>query len=276
MSLVGTLAKVAAGVVVAKGVSGMMGGGARRQTAGGTSRGAAGGGLQDILGQMMGGGGQVSRGSRGGGLEEMLGQVLGGGGAGGRAQSGGLQDMLGQILSGRAAGGAAAGAGGLGGALDELSRLSRPGDSGGLDSGGGFGNVLNQSLERFGEPDVAPTREQEDLAGVLLRAMIQAAKSDGRLDQAERQRLQEKLKDASRSDIDFVNAELQRPVDIQGLVRDVPRGAETQVYMMAALAIDLDENSEAQYLGQLAQGLGIDGQTANAIHDRLGAPRIFR
>jgi uncharacterized membrane protein YebE (DUF533 family) len=181
--------------------------------------------------------------------------------------------MLGQILSGKA-GPAGQGGGGLGGALNELSQMSRPNDTGA--AGGGFGDKLNQSFERFGEPDVPPTPDEEALAGVMLRAMIQAAKSDGRIDDNEKKKLMDKLGDVSREEADFVNAELKRDVDAAGLARSVPRGAEQQVYMMSALAIDLDENSEARYLGELAQNLNLDGAKVNAIHDRLGLPHIFR
>ena len=41
------------------------------------------------------------------------------------------------------------------------------------------------------------------------------------------------------------------------------------------MAIKIDEQSEANYLGQLARGLGLDADTCNAIHEQLGAPKIF-
>ncbi|WP_078059399.1 DUF533 domain-containing protein [Tropicimonas marinistellae] len=293
MSLVKTLAKVAAGVVVAKAVKGAVSGGQPRR--GGATRASTGGGLEDILGEMLGSGNTSSRNTRGGGLEDMLGQVLGGGGATSRTSSGGgledmlgqvlgggtptsrgaqggsLQDMLGQVLSGRA--GPAAAGGGLGGMLDELSQLSRPGESRGAT--GGFGDLLNQSLERFDEPATTPTAEQEELAGVLLRAMIQSAKADGQIDAGEKSRLLEKLGDVSQEEMEFVNAELKRPVDVVALARSVPRGAEQQVYMVSAMAIDLDQRAEAQYLADLAGALRLDGRTVNAIHDRMGVQRIF-
>ena len=44
---------------------------------------------------------------------------------------------------------------------------------------------------------------------------------------------------------------------------------------MSLTAIDLDSKAEAQYLHQLAQGLGIDERTANQIHQQLGAPTLY-
>ena len=288
MSLVKTLAKVAAGVVVANSVKGMLGGGGT----GRARQAPAGGGLEDILGQVLGGGTGGGRSAgRGGSLEDVLGQVLGGGALGGSRGGGGLQDILGQVLAG-GAGGMGGARGGMGGMLDELSRMSRPsgaGPVGGAMAGaaagtvvgataaqGGFGDLLNQSLERFGEPDRAPTRQEEALAAVLLRAMIQAAKADGRIDDAEKQRLLGRLGDVSQDEMAFVEAELKRPVDAAALAREVPAGAEQQVYMVSAMAIDLDEQSEARHLDALARALRLDPATVNAIHDRLGAPHIYR
>ena len=67
MSLVGTLAKVAIGVAVAKGVKSMTGGGSK----------SSGGGIGDLLGGMMSGG--TSSSQSGGGLGDLLGGALGGG-----------------------------------------------------------------------------------------------------------------------------------------------------------------------------------------------------
>jgi hypothetical protein len=254
MSLVRTLAKVAAGVVVAKAVQGMVAGGGRQ-----------------------GGATQNRPASSGGGLEDLLGQVFGGtSGASPAPKGGGLQDMLGQVLAGRAGPAAGSPTGSLGAQLDELSRMSRPGGESTGKATGSFGEKLNQSLERFGEPDQPPTRDEEDLAAVLLRAMIQAAKADGRIDSNETGRLREHLRDVDREELEFVNAELKRDVDADDLARSVPAGFEKQVYMFSVMAMDLDHDSEARYLHELASGLRLDGPTVNAMHDKLGMPRIYR
>ncbi|MFD0980298.1 DUF533 domain-containing protein [Tropicimonas aquimaris] len=269
MSLVKTLAKVAAGVVVANSVKNMMDGGAGGRTLPRTGRvgqASSGSGLEDILGRVLGGGG-LSRGSGGG---------LGGSGAG---PGGSLQDMLGQFLGGRAGG--AGRAGSMGEMLEQLSQLSRPGGgSGGMDrqtgGQGGFGRRLDEALNQYGEPQTPTTDDEEHLAGVLLRAMIQAAKADGRIDPKEKTALLGRLGDVSREEEAFVERELNGPVDVRGLAADIPRGAEQQFYMVSVMAKELDDQSEAKYLHELAQTLNLDPATVNAIHDRLGAPHIYR
>jgi uncharacterized membrane protein YebE (DUF533 family) len=139
----------------------------------------------------------------------------------------------------------------------------------------GFGDLLNQSLRNYGEPDVPPVPQQEAAAALLLRAMIQAAKSDGKVDDAERAKLLDGLKDATQAEVDFVKAELAAPVDIEGLARQVPKGLEAQVYTMSVMAITLDNKAEAQYLNELATALHLAPAQVNSIHTQLGVPTLY-
>ena len=301
MSLVKTLAKVAIGVAVAKGVSSMAKGGTTTRQAsnpgtgsvfGGASTGAGGGmgggmggGLGDVLGQVLGSNtstattrtqrGTQAGSQRGtqGGLGDLLGQVLGGAGGASAGGAGSLQDMLGQVLGG----GGASQQGGLGGLLEGLSKASNPGQvTASKPSAGSLGDMLNQAIQRMDEPEATPTRDQEDTAALMLRAMIQAAKSDGRIDAEEKKALMANLKDLTHDEMAFVNEELSKPVDVQALARDVPRGLEQQVYMMSLVALDLDSKAEAEYLHALGQALNIQPQMANAIHEKMGEPVLYR
>lgn len=319
MSLMKTLAKVAIGVAIAKGVGAVMqgakGGGAQpgagrggsfggpSSPGGGGTRtaGAAPGGLEDIMGQVLGGrakpagqaGAPTGRaqaeapdpmGGLGGLLEQLAGGAAGRTGGGTRSSAGaggGLDDLLGQL----------AGAGGLGGILGGLAGAAgaatggTPDVKGGAPTGGSpttkggaqpsFGDLLNQSLQNYGEPDVAPAPAQEAAAALMLRAMIQAAKADGKVDEGERKKLLDNLGDATEAEMTFVKTELAAPVSIEGLVSQVPKGLEQQVYTMSVMAIALDNKTEAQYLHELAQGLGLDPQQVNAIHAQLSVPALY-
>jgi len=275
MSWMGTLAKVGMGIMVAKGVGKMVGnraGGAGGGTGGlggmlGGMMGGGqqgGGGLGGMLGGMMGGGQQ---GGAGGGLGGMLGGMLGGGAAAGG---------LGSILSGRGAGGG--GGGGLGGLLESLGGGGAVQNMGGTPPApqqGGFGGTLNSAFENFGEPETAPTNDQEATAKVMLRCMLSAAKADGKIDEAEKEKILGQIDGMSPDEMQFVRDELAAPLDLDGLVNDIPAGAEQQAYLMSVMAIDLDSREEAQYLDTLAKALGIDPQTSNAIHNELGAPALY-
>ncbi|MEO9575748.1 MAG: DUF533 domain-containing protein [Tateyamaria sp.] len=285
MSLMKTLAKVAIGVAVAKGASSMMKSRSGAQTAGadaglggllgGLAGGAPGGGagLQDMLGGLMGG---TQGGAGAAGLQDMLGGLMGGaqggkgglggllenlGGAGG--SGGGLQDMLGGLAG-------SAGAGGLFGALSGAV-AQRP-----ASNNASFGEVLNSAFDQTPQEEIEPSADQEAAAALMLRAMIQAAKSDGKLDDGEQEKLMGQLGgDVDAEEAAFLRAEMQRPVDVDALTAEVPKGMGPQVYAMSLLAIDLDSQAEAQYLHSLAQGLGMDAGTVNDVHAQLGVPSLY-
>ncbi|WP_147104606.1 DUF533 domain-containing protein [Tateyamaria sp. syn59] len=263
MSLMKTLAKVAIGVAVAKGASAMM------KNRGGTA--SAGGSLGGLLGGLSGGQAQG-----GAGLQDMLGGLMGGahGGTGGLgglleglgsagASGQGLQGMLGGLAGGA---GAAGLLGALGGAMG-----GRP-----TDNGASFGQVLNSNFDQTPEEPIEPTADQEAAAALMLRAMIQAAKSDGQLDDAEQEKLMGQLGgDIDAQEAAFLKTEMQRPVDAQALARQVPNAMGPQVYAMSVLAIDLDSQAEAQYLHKLAQALNMDAASVNDIHAQLGVPSLY-
>jgi len=253
---------MAVGVMVAKGVGKMMSGGR-----GGAGAGAQGGGLGGLLGGLMGGGA-----GGGGGLGGALGGALGGSGGGG-----GLGN-LGALLGGKS-GGAAAGAGGLGGGLGGLLESiggggNRSPDVSHAPADGSLGGLLNRSLQ--GEKVPEPDDGQEALAKVMITAMISAAKCDGNIDQGEQQKIVSHLgDDVTEEERRFVLGEMQAPLDIDGLVRSVPRGSEAQVYMMSLMGIDLDSQEEARYLDSLRQKLDLSEQMSNDIHQKLGVPTLY-
>lgn len=200
---------------------------------------------------------------------------LAGGNAGGIAGalsgmlgSGGAAGALGSLLGG---GGSSAG-GGLGGLLNSLSGSSSQQSQG----GGGIGDLLSGFMgDQNTATKMQATAEQDEQAEVLLRAMLNAAKADGEIDKAEQARIIKHLDDVSAEEEQFLKTELSSPLDTEGFIRSVPRGMEQQVYLMSLTAIDLDSKVEAQYLHQLAQGLRIEQQVCNAIHDQVGAPKLY-
>ncbi len=191
-----------------------------------------------------------------------------------------------QVLKSVLGGGLGAGASGsgLGGLLGSV--LGSRGSSG----GGLLGGLAEAALKQFGQnqagspapvtseqcvPEGMNQQQANDEASLLIRAMINAAKADGRVDREETENVLQRLGDISQDEIDFVRQELARPLDVEDFIRSVPRGMEQQVYAMSLLAIDLDTNPEAKYLHQLAQGLGMSPQVCNQINQQLGAPQLY-
>ena len=238
-----------------------------------------------ILGQVLGGGGQgQGQQGQGGGLGDVLGGLMGkAGGMVGDASAavksgnplavGGLAALAGALLGG----GGDAVKGALGGGL--LAVL-----------GGLAMNVLkNQASAGQAQPlGAAPlglrapqsASEEavlEERALVLIRAMVSAAKADGQIDAAERGRIAGQVKEsgAGAEALEFLMVEMQRPQDLAGLVAQV-RGPEeaVEVYAASLLAIEVDTAAEREYLARLARSLGLDAGVVGEVHRTLGVPQL--
>ena len=122
---------------------------------------------------------------------------------------------------------------------------------------------------------VAPS-SQADVqrkATLVIRAMIQAAKADGQVDQQETQRILGKLGDIGNDAEarEFVASEMRRSIDIPGLVRDVTTPQEaSEVYAASLMAIEVDTQAERDYMADLARALNLPGPVVAQIHSALG------
>jgi len=226
------------------------------------------GGLLGQLGQAVGGGGGLA--DRAGG---MFGDATRAVKSGNPLAVGGLAALAGALLGGGS--GAAKGALG-GGAMAVLGALAmsalknwqqaQAGSPAGT-SAGGLPLELREPLNQ-GEEQALQSQ-----ALLVLRAMANAVKADGRVDASEMQRIAAKIQgtgdDAAAQA--FVMDELKKPMDLQAIVRDV-RGPEVavQVYAASLLAIEVDTPAEREYLQRLAQGLGLDAETVKRVHQMLG------
>jgi uncharacterized membrane protein YebE (DUF533 family) len=236
----------------------------------GRGGGAQGGGLGGVLGQ--GGGGLADLARR---AEEMLGAPSGS--VRNTLQDknqlamGGLAALAGAVLGGRHGMGGAVG-GGLMALLGSLafSALKRR-----AASAQAYPAELAKEAPLGLRQPQTPEEEAElqDTALLVLRAMINAAKADGAIDGSEMSRIMGKLNESATDSEarDFVMSELQKPLHLDALVRDVksPEVA-VQVYGASLLAIEVDTPAERDYLQRLAKGLGLDGETVERVHESLG------
>lgn len=173
---------------------------------------------------------------------------------------GSLEGIMGQL-----AGSGSGGLGGLGAILGGAA-AARTGDT-----------EIGSSLESLLSQDNPAEEPDEDAsAGLMIRAMIMAARSDGKVDALEKEVLMSTIgDDAGDEEMSIVRDAMGEPVDAAALARDVPNGLETQVYAMSVMAITPDNQSEANFLHQLVQALGIAPETANEIHDSFQVPRLY-
>jgi len=116
-------------------------------------------------------------------------------------------------------------------------------------------------------------RAQEELGKTLVRAMIAAAKADGRIDAEEKDAIFERLKSMSLSAEEkaWVFDELSTPLDINAVVAraDTPEHA-AEIYAASLVAITADTPAEQAYLEALSAKLRLDPALVTEIHRVAG------
>ncbi len=239
-------------------------------------------GLLESLSGLFGG----QQGQSGGGLGGLLSGAMGSG-----SGSGGLGGMLGSVLNQaeQAVGGkqnlALGGLGALAGSL-----LGGGGKSMGGALGGGvmalLGAMAFRALKDSGQEQAqvplglakpqteSEVQELEQRTELVLRAMINAAKSDGQIDQNEVQRLVGKLKDLGADGVgrNWVAAELQKPMETEALLAEANNRPDlgAEIYAASLLAVEVDTPAEKAYLEQLARGLGLPAEVTQRIEQMIG------
>ena len=122
-------------------------------------------------------------------------------------------------------------------------------------------------------PAPSDQKAQEELGKTLVRAMISAAKADGRIDAEEKEAIFEKLKTMplSAEEKAWVFDELSTPLDINAVVAraDTPEHA-AEIYAASLVAISADTASEQAYLEALAIKLKLDPALVAEIHRQAG------
>ncbi|WP_085648857.1 MULTISPECIES: tellurite resistance TerB family protein [unclassified Pseudomonas] len=220
-------------------------------------------------------------------LEQLLrGQTSAGqqGGASAGGGAGGLGGLLGGLLGGGSGGGSAAGGlGGLGGLLGGL--LGGAGALGGgtqRRSGGtnyaalaSLGMMAFQAYQAWQRSQASAAPQQtpqtadllsgpqvEEHSHAVLRALIAAAKADGRIDESEKHLISSEI---GRHTDDpnlqqWLDDEVAKPLDptevAQAAQNDPAMAAE--MYLASVMLVDDQQDAERNYLDELAAALQID------------------
>ncbi|AUY32437.1 tellurite resistance TerB family protein [Pseudomonas soli] len=206
-----------------------------QQGSGGRSSQDSLGGLGGLLGGLLGGGGTTAG---GGGLGGLLGGLLGGGGsnAGGSTQ-------------GRSAGGVNYAA------LASLGMMAFKAYQSWQRSQAAAPQQAVRTVDQLSGP------EAEDHSHAILRALIAAAKADGRIDPQEEQLIYAEIKRQT-SDPQlqqWLDEEVGKPLDaaeVAKSARDPAMAAE--MYLASVMLVDDQQEAERAYLDELAGALQLD------------------
>lgn len=202
------------------------------------------GGLGGVLGGLLGGGSNANAGagSAGGGLGGLL--------------DGGLGNILGSVLGGNR-GGSAAQAGGKYAALASLGMMA-------------FQAYQSWQRQHPAAPQQAmstidtlqgPAAEAHSHA--ILRALIAAAKADGKIDEREHRMISTEIgKHTDDPQLQqWLDAEVGKPLDAAEVAGAATEpGIAAEMYLASVLLVDDQQPAERAYLHQLAAALHLDPQ----------------
>ena len=251
-------------------------------------------GFTDILGTLIQDG--LSQSSRkrignafgeggGGSLGDIISGLGGMLGGGGNPQAGGLGRMLGEVMGSLGSNKAALGGlGALGGALLGGGKSSAKGAIG----GGALAMLASlafSALKKSGQQPAQPPKERfepkspqlqqrlEEDANIVVKAMINAAKADGAIDQKELQKIIGKFEEdgLTQDDKNFFMAESTRPLDLEGVIASAGGRPDigAQIYAASLLAIEVDTPAEKEYMQKLADGLRLTPETVSYLEQSL-------
>jgi uncharacterized membrane protein YebE (DUF533 family) len=206
----------------------------------------------------------------------------GGGGASAQGGLGDLGGLLGGLLGGGAGAGAGGGGAGLGGLLGGLLGGGSPmGGAPQSRSGGGTNYAALASLgmmafqayqawqrSQASAPQEAPRTvdllagpEAEEHSHAILRALIAAAKADGRIDESEKQMISTEI---GRHTDDpqlqqWLDDEVAKPLDPSEVAQSATDpGMASEMYLASVMLVDDQQDAERNYLDELAAALQIE------------------
>lgn len=197
-------------------------------------------------------------------LSGLVGALLGGSGSAAptagaqssQAGLGGLGSLLGMLAGGGApASGASAGAaGGMGGLLGSLL-------------GGAMGGATPPPPPAAPAADTPATKAEN-----ILRALVYAARADGRVDAQEQAALNQQVQSLGlgREAQAVVNQAMAEPLNPNNIARNITSSDEAvRIFALSAAITQMDDEREKAYIADLGNSLGISPQTQQALVSRM-------
>jgi len=121
-------------------------------------------------------------------------------------------------------------------------------------------------------PALEDQRATDELGLTLVRSMIAAARSDGRLDAQESQAIFQKIEEMGldSDDQNLLVQEMGHPVDIDAIVKSAtsPEVA-AEIYIASLLAVDVDTPAEKSYLNMLAARLQLPPELVVELENQV-------
>ncbi len=122
--------------------------------------------------------------------------------------------------------------------------------------------VKSTRPEEPGTPVDRLTGEAAEKRGqILLKAMLDAAKADGHIDDEERAKILDQAKTLGLKEetLRFIEEQLQTPVDARAIAAEADsKETAAEIYLLSRMVIDAANDQEKRYLQQLAEALDLE------------------
>ena len=232
--------------------------------------------LQANLGRMAGGqgGGGGAGGNMLGGLLEMAKGTLGNASQN-PMQAGGIGAVLGSVLGG---GGKSVKGAMTGGALAMLAGIAYKAFTESDQAAQASGMTAASAPAAFPlglrSPQTAAEEQAlENTAQLIIKGMINIAKSDGQVSVDEIQRIVGRIEAAGMGAEaqEWLMTELRQPLNLDAFVAEIPSPAvAAEVYAASLLAVEVDTPQEQDYLRDFAEKAGLHPLVVQHIHQSMG------
>lgn len=133
-------------------------------------------------------------------------------------------------------------------------------------------NAYKKRNPNISEQSFLPAEQKETLGKAIIRAIVNAIKADGIIDETERKLLFERMSKENLSDEEkaFLFQELDKPLDTDAVIKDAtsPELA-ARIYAASFVAINPEGAAEKAYLADLANRLNIESEVLEDLKNEI-------
>lgn len=191
-------------------------------------------------------------------------------------QAGGIGAALGSLLGG---GGDAVKGAMSGGALAMIAGVAFKALMNANQGGGAQAPFSSGSLPLGLQPAQTPAEAQvvEQKTQLILKGMMNIAKSDGEISGDEIQRILGKVQESGSGGDEqaWLMTELSKPLNLDAFAAEIPnQEVAAEVYAASLLAVEIDTDEERDYLRQFAAKTGLHPAVVRTIHQTMGVAAV--
>ena len=129
-------------------------------------------------------------------------------------------------------------------------------------------STIKEMISQIIGKDIDELHSREEVY-ILLKSMINAMKVNGSVESEDRTKVLEYMGNMSKVEQLFVEYELEKILEIEEFLKEIPKEMAEKVYYMSLFVLDLDNEAERAYLEMLSNKLNLPYKKVTEIHESL-------